>query len=144
MNKVQLVGRLTRAPEIRYSQGENATATARFSVAVNRRFKNAEGNYDADFINCVAFGKSAEFVEKYFKKGMAIGLTGRIQTGSYTNKDGQKVYTTDVVVEETEFVESKGASNADNSNNSRPAPSATNNNDFMSIPDGVDEELPFA
>ena len=144
MNKVQLVGRLTRDPEIRYSQGENATATARFSVAVNRRFKNSEGNYDADFINCVAFGKSAEFVEKYFKKGMAIGLTGRIQTGSYTNKDGQKVYTTDVVVEETEFVESKGASRADNSNNSRPAPSATNNNDFMSIPDGVDEELPFA
>ena len=144
MNKVQLVGRLTRDPEIRYSQGENATATARFSVAVNRRFKNSEGNYDADFINCVAFGKSAEFVEKYFKKGMAIGLTGRIQTGSYTNKDGQKVYTTDVVVEETEFVESKGASSTDNSNASRPAPSATNNNDFMSIPDGVDEELPFA
>ena len=144
MNKVQLVGRLTRNPEIRYSQGENATATARFSVAVNRRFKNSEGNYDADFINCVAFGKSAEFVEKYFKKGMAIGLTGRIQTGSYTNKDGQKVYTTDVVVEETEFVESKGASSADNSNNSRPAPSAAKNNDFMSIPDGVDEELPFA
>ena len=144
MNKVQLVGRLTRDPEIRYSQGENVTATARFSVAVNRRFKNAEGNYDADFINCVAFGKSAEFVEKYFKKGMAIGLTGRIQTGNYTNKDGQKVYTTDVVVEETEFVESKGASSADNSNNSRPAPSAANNNDFMSIPDGVDEELPFA
>ena len=144
MNKVQLVGRLTRDPEIRYSQGENATATARFSVAVNRRFKNSEGNYDADFINCVAFGKSAEFVEKYFKKGMAIGLTGRIQTGSYTNKDGQKVYTTDVVVEETEFVESKGASSADNSNNSRPAPNTANNNDFMSIPDGVDEELPFA
>lgn len=144
MNKVQLVGRLTRDPEIRYSQGENATATARFSVAVNRRFKNAEGNYDADFINCVAFGKSAEFVEKYFKKGMAIGLTGRIQTGSYTNKDGQKVYTTDVVVEETEFVESKSASSADNSNNSRLAPSAANNNEFMSIPDGVDEELPFA
>ena len=144
MNKVQLVGRLTRDPEIRYSHGEKATATTRFSVAVNRRFKNSEGNYDADFINCVAFGKSAEFVEKYFKKGMAIGLTGRIQTGSYTNKDGQKVYTTDVVVEETEFVESKGASSADNSNNSRPAPSAANNNDFMSIPDGVDEELPFA
>ena len=144
MNKVQLVGRLTRDPEIRYSQGENATATARFSVAVNRRFKNSEGNYDADFINCVAFGKSAEFVEKYFKKGMAIGLTGRIQTGSYTNKDGQKVYTTDVVVEETEFVDSKGASSADNSNYSRPAPSTANNNDFMNIPDGVDEELPFA
>ena len=144
MNKVQLVGRLTRDPEIRYSQGENATATARFSVAVNRRFKNSEGNYDADFINCVAFGKSAEFVEKYFKKGMASGLTGRIQTGSYTSKDGQRVYTTDVVVEESEFVESKGASNADNSNTSRPAPSTANNNDFMSIPDGIDEELPFA
>ena len=144
MNKVQLVGRMTRDPEIRYSQGENATATARFSVAVNRRFKNAEGNYDADFINCVAFGKAAEFVEKYFKKGMAIGLTGRIQTGSYTNKDGQKVYTTDVVVEETEFVESKGASNSDNSNASRPAPSASSNDGFMNIPDGVDEELPFA
>ena len=144
MNKVQLVGRLTRDPEIRYSQGENATATARFSVAVNRRFKNAEGNYDADFINCVAFGKSAEFVEKYFKKGMAIGLTGRIQTGSYTNKDGQKVYTTDVVVEETEFVESKGASNPDNSNASRPAPSTSSNDGFMNIPDGIDEELPFA
>lgn len=144
MNKVQLVGRLTRDPEIRYSQGENATATARFSVAVNRRFKNSEGNYDADFINCVAFGKSAEFVEKYFKKGMAIGLTGRIQTGSYTNKDGQKVYTTDVVVEETEFVESKGASSTDNSNASRPTPSVSNNSDFMNIPDGIDEELPFA
>ena len=145
MNKVQLVGRLTRDPEIRYSQGENATATARFSVAVNRRFKNAEGNYDADFINCVAFGKSAEFVEKYFKKGMAIGLTGRIQTGSYTNKDGQKVYTTDVVVEETEFVESKGASSTDNSSTSRPTPNVANNNDFMSIPDNVEDEgLPFA
>ena len=144
MNKVQLVGRLRRDPEIRYSQGGNATATARFSVAVNRRFKNSEGNYDADFINCVAFGKSAEFVEKYFKKGMAIGLTGRIQTGSYTNKDGQKVYTTDVVVEETEFVESKGASNTDNSNSSRPTPSVSNNSDFVNIPDGVDEELPFA
>ena len=145
MNKVQLVGRLTRDPEIRYSQGENATATARFSVAVNRRFKNSEGNYDADFINCVAFGKSAEFVEKYFKKGMAIGLTGRIQTGSYTNKDGQKVYTTDVVVEETEFVESKGASSSDNSNTSRPTPNVANNNDFMSIPDNVEDEgLPFA
>ena len=142
MNKVILLGRLTAKPELRYTPSNNAYT--RFSVAVNRRFKNAEGNYDADFINCVAFGKSAEFVEKYFKKGMAIGLTGRIQTGNYTNKDGQKVYTTDVVVEETEFVESKGASSADNSNTSRPAPSAANNNDFMSIPDGVDEELPFA
>lgn len=110
---------------------------------MNRRFKNSEGNYDADFINCVAFGKSAEFIEKYFKKGMAIGLTGRIQTGSYTNKDGQKVYTTDVVVEETEFVESKGASSASNTNTSRPAPSVASSDGFMNIPDGIDEELPF-
>ena len=148
MNKVQLVGRLTRDPEIRYSQGENATATARFSVAVNRRFKNSEGNYDADFINCVAFGKSAEFVEKYFKKGMAIGLTGRIQTGSYTNKDGQKVYTTEVVADEIEFAESKNSSSSDMGGNGgfapQAAPAAAPANDgFMNIPDGIDEELPF-
>lgn len=143
MNKVQLVGRLTRDPEIRYSQGENATATARFSVAVNRRFKNAEGNYDADFINCVAFGKSAEFVEKYFKKGMAIGLTGRIQTGSYTNKDGQKVYTTDVVVEETEFVESKGVSSIASSNDSRPLANTIRNDNFINASIDIEEELPF-
>ena len=142
MNKVQLVGRLTRDPEIRYSQGENATATARFSVAVNRRFKNSEGNYDADFINCVAFGKSAEFVEKYFKKGMAIGLTGRIQTGSYTNKDGQRVYTTDVVVEQVEFAESKGSGESSFTPADRPAPSGAVDG-FMNIPDGIDEELPF-
>lgn len=142
MNKVILVGRFTRDPEIRYSTGESATVTARFSLAVNRRFKNAEGNYDADFINCVAFGKTAEFIEKYFKKGMAIGVTGRIQTGSYTNKDGQKVYATDVVVEETEFVESKGGNGAnDNTAPSRTAPS--NGDGFMNIPDGIDEELPF-
>ena len=110
MNKVEVVGRLTRDPEVRYSTGENATCIARFSVAVNRRFKNSDGNYDADFINCIAFGKSGEFIEKYFKKGMAIGISGRIQTGSYTNKDGIKIYTTDVVVEESEFVESKSAS----------------------------------
>lgn len=142
MNKVILIGRFTRDPEIRYSTGESATATARFSLAVNRRFKNAEGNYDADFISCVAFGKTAEFIEKYFKKGMPIGITGRIQTGSYTNKDGQKVYTTDVVVEETEFVESKGGNGtSDNVTPSKPTPS--NSDGFMSIPDGIDEELPF-
>ena len=141
MNKVQIVGRLTRDPDVRYSTGEKATATARFSVAVNRRFKNAEGNYDADFISCIAFGQSAEFIEKYFKKGMAIGLTGRIQTGSYTNKDGNKVYTTDVVVEETEFVESKSASNGGDNFTSRPAPS--NDTSFMDVPDGDSEELPF-
>ena len=137
MNKCTLVGRLTKDPEIRYSQGENATATARFSVAVNRRFKNAEGNYDADFINCVAFGKTAEFLEKYFKKGMAIGLTGHIQTGSYTNKDGQKVYTTDVIVEETEFVESKNASNnttKDTSTYSAPTNSVVVEDDDDSFP----------
>ena len=143
MNKVILMGRLTRDPEVRYTQGNNAMAIARYSLAVDRRFKR-DGEPDADFINCVAFGKSGEFAEKYLKKGTKIAIVGRIQTGSYTNKDGQKVYTTDVVVEETEFVESKGASSADNSNNSRPAPSAANNNDFMSIPDGIDEELPFA
>jgi len=143
MNKVELVGRLTRDPEVRYTQGENASAIARFSVAVNRRFKNNEGNYEADFINCVAFGKSAEFIEKYFKKGMAIGISGRIQTGNYTNKDGVKVYTTDVVVEEAEFVESKnggGASAPSNAQASNNAPSADG---FMNIPDGIDEELPF-
>ena len=114
MNKAILVGRLTRDPEVKYTTGENATAIARFSLAVNRKFKNADGDYEADFINCVAFGKSAEFVEKYFNKGMAMGVVGRIQTGSYTNKDGQKVYTTEVVVEETEFVESKNKGTTDN------------------------------
>lgn len=139
MNKCTLVGRLTHDPEVRYTTGENASAIARFSIAINRRFKNAEGNYDADFINCVAFGKTGEFIEKYFKKGMAIGVTGRIQTGSYTNKDGQKVYTTDVVVEEAEFVESKG--NAGGSDT--PTPKNTSNDGFMNIPDGDSEELPF-
>ena len=143
MNKVELVGRLTRDPEVRYTQGENASAIARFSVAVNRRFKNAEGNYDADFINCVAFGKSAEFIEKYFKKGMAIGLTGRIQTDSYTNKDGVKVYTTDVVVEEAEFVESKNSSNGAGDSNTPSNNNASSGDGFMNIPNGIDEELPF-
>lgn len=142
MNKCELVGRLTRDPEVRYSQGENASCIARFSIAVNRRFKNAEGNYEADFINCVAFGKSGEFVEKYFKKGMAIGITGRIQTGSYTNKDGVKVYTTDVVVEEAEFVESKGGGGNNVSTNNTTQPTE-NQAGFMNIPDGIDEELPF-
>lgn len=143
MNKVQIVGRLTRDPEVRYSTGENATAIARFSVAVNRRNKNAEGQYEADFINCVAFGKSGEFIEKYFRKGMAIGLTGRIQTGSYTNKDGIKVYTTEVIVEETEFVESKG-NVENNQSGTRPAPSSASSDVFMNIPDGVEDEgLPF-
>ena len=143
MNKVELVGRLTRDPEVRYTQGENASAIARFSVAVNRRFKNAEGNYEADFINCVAFSKAAEFIEKYFKKGMAIGITGRIQTGSYTNKDGVKVYTTDVVVEESEFVESKNGGGAPAASNTLSNANVSAGDGFMNIPDGIDEELPF-
>ena len=137
MNKVIIIGRFTRDPEIKYSTGENATATARFSLAVNRRFKNKEGNYDADFINCVAFGKTAEFIEKYFTKGMAIGITGRIQTGSYTNKEGQKVYTTDVVVEETEFVESKNKDTSDNVPNNN----ANSNSDFEEVIS--EDEMPF-
>ena len=108
MNKVILMGRLTRDPEIRYSQGDNPTAVARYTLAVDRRFRrNGDGDQSADFIGCVAFGRSAEFAEKYFRQGLKIIVTGRIQTGSYTNRDGQKVYTTDVVVEDQEFAESK-------------------------------------
>lgn len=133
MNKVILLGRLVRDPEIRYSQGENNLCIARYTLAVDRRFKK-DGEQSADFIQCVAFGKMAEFVEKWFKQGTKIAVTGRIQTGSYTNKDGQKVYTTEVVVEEQEFAESK------NLGNNEPKPS---NDDFVSIPDGVESQLPF-
>jgi len=141
MNKTILMGRLTRDPDVRYSTGEKANATARFSVAINRRFKNAEGGYDADFINCVAFGKTGEFVEKYFQKGSMIALTGRIQTGSYTNKEGVKVYTTDVVVEEVEFA---GGKNESGGSSPKPEPSNASNDGFMNIPDGVEDEgLPF-
>ena len=133
MNKVILMGRLTRDPEVRYTQGDNAMAIARYSLAVDRRFKR-DGEPDADFINCVAFGKSGEFAEKYLKKGTKVAVVGRIQTGSYTNKDGQKVYTTDVVVEEQEFAESKNSGSSDN-NQSAPA---NKNTDFMNIPDGID------
>lgn len=138
MNKVILMGRLTRDPEVRYTQGDNAMAIARYSLAVDRRFKR-DGEPDADFINCVAFGKSGEFAEKYLKKGTKIAVVGRIQTGSYTNKDGQKVYTTDVVVEEQEFAESKNSGSSDNNQSAL----ANKNTDFMNIPDGIDEELPF-
>lgn len=139
MNKVILMGRLTRDSEVRYTQGDNAMAIARYSLAVDRRFKR-DGEPDADFINCVAFGKSGEFAEKYLKKGTKIAVVGRIQTGSYTNKDGQKVYTTDVVVEEQEFAESKNSGFSDN-NQSAPT---NKNTDFMSIPDEIeDSELPF-
>ena len=142
MNKVVLMGRLTRDPEVRYSQGENSMAIARYTLAVDRR-RTANTENTADFISCIAFGKSAEFVEKYLKKGMKIAIVGRIQTGSYTNKDGQKVYTTDVVVDEQEFAESKNA----NSGSISPSAQNTNNaqdpNGFMNIPDGIDEELPW-
>ena len=139
MNKIELLGRLTRDPEVRYSQGDNATAVARYTLAVNRKFKK-DGEPTADFISCVVFGRSAEFAEKYFRKGMQVAISGRIQTGSYTNKDGQKVYTTDVVVEEQEFAESKAASQQNQNNASG---SVSSSDDFMNIPDGIDEELPF-
>ncbi len=147
MNKVILMGRLTRDPEVRYSQGENATAVARYSLAVDRRFRR-DGEPTADFINCVAFGRQAEFAERYLRQGTKIAVTGRIQTGSYTNRDGAKVYTTDIVVEEQEFAESKAAGgNAAPANNYQASPAPSPSNDigdgFMNIPDGIDEELPF-
>ena len=126
MNKVALIGRLTRDPDVRYSQGGEPMAIARFTLAVDRRTKNR----DADFISCVAFGKSGEFVKKYFHKGMKVAVIGRIQTGSYDNKDGHKVYTTDVVCEELDFCESKQQQNADADG-------------FMNIPDEIEEEMPF-
>ena len=134
MNKAQLVGRLTKDVEVRYSQGDSQMAIARFTVAVDRRGKNNE----ADFISCVAFGKTAEFVEKYFSKGNRIGICGHIQTGSYTDKDGKKVYTTDVVADEAEFVESKSSAEQ-----GKEQPKVDENG-FMNIPDNIDEDLPFA
>ena len=150
MNKVILMGRLTRDPDVRYSQGENATAVARYTLAVDRRFKR-DGDQSADFIGCVSFGRQAEFAEKYLRQGTKIAVTGRIQTGSYTNRDGQKVYTTDVVVEEQEFAESKAAAGEhaggfqqqNSFRQSMPEPSAAAGDGFMNIPDGIDEELPF-
>lgn len=143
MNKVVLVGRLTKNPEVRYSQGDNATAVARYTIAVDRRFKR-DGEPTADFINCVTFGKSAEFVEKYFRKGLRISISGRITTNSYTNKDGIKVYTTEVTVEEQEFAESKAESEANKTSNQQAAPANASSGDgFMNIPDGIEEELPF-
>ncbi len=149
MNKVILMGRLVRDPDIRYSNEENATAVARFTLAVDRRFKR-DGEQNADFISCISFGKNAEFAEKYLRKGIKLVVTGRIQTGSYTNRDGNKVYTTDVVVEEQEFAESKKASEANsgsgqsnqNSKQSMNTPEPGSDG-FMNIPDGIDEELPF-
>lgn len=145
MNKVILMGRLTRDPEVRYSSGESQTAVARYTLAVDRRFRRDQDTQTADFIGCVAFGRQAEFAEKYLHKGTKILATGRIQTGSYTNKDGQKVYTTDVVIEEQEFAESKSASgdNAGFAPADRPSPASAAGDGFMNIPDGIDEELPF-
>lgn len=145
MNKVTLMGNLTRDPDVRYSQGEKSTCVARYTLGIRRRF-HRDGDPDSDFINCVAFGKQGEFAEKYLKKGMKIAICGRIQTGSYTDKDGIKRYTTDVVVEEHYFVESKNANNS-NASNSQSAPQnnqpAASNDGFMSIPEGIEEELPF-
>ena len=134
MNNVTLIGRMVRDPEIRTN---NDMTVARFSVAVNRDFKNKDGKYDADFINCIAFKNTAEFVEKYFSKGMRIGLIGRIQTGSYTNKDGYKIYTTDVVCDKVEFIENKG--------DSKPEVKEQPKQDdgFVDVPAGIEDELPF-
>ncbi len=152
MNVVALVGRLTRDPDIRQSQGENPTVVARYTLAVDRRY-NRNGNADqtADFISMVSFGKTAEFIEKYVHKGTKICVRGRIQTGSYTNKDGQKVYTTDVVGEDVEFAESKKASegyDGGSSYSSAPQESSGSgsavDDGFINVPDGINEELPFA
>ena len=141
MNKVTLIGRVVRDADIRYSQGANTTCVARYTLAVDRKFKQ-EGQPTADFINCIAFGKLGEFAEKYLHKGVKIAVTGRIQTGSYKNKDGNTVYTTDVVVEEQEFCESKNANQQQNNDGPKPSPRDTDG--FMIIPDGAEEELPFA
>ena len=146
MNKVILMGRLTRDPEVRYSAGDNSMAIARYTLAVDRRFKR-DGEATADFIGCVAFGRSAEFAEKYFRQGLKVVVSGRIQTGSYTNRDGQKVYTTDVVVEDQEFAESKNASGNNGGGSQqedRPAPGNASADGFMDIPTGLTgNDLPF-
>ena len=145
MNKVILMGRLTSDPEVRYSAGENALAIARYTLAVDRRFRR-DGEASADFISCVSFGRTAEFAEKYFRQGLKIAVTGRIQTGSYTNREGQKVYTTEVVVEDQEFAESKGSSSSDGGSYQpagRPSPANASAEGFMSIPEGIEDDLPF-
>ena len=147
MNKVILMGRLTRDPDVRYSAGESGTSVARYTLAVDRRFNKRDGEATADFISCVVFGKQAEFAEKYFRQGIRIVVSGRIQTGSYTNRDGVKVYTTEVVVEEQEFAESKAVSDS-HVNRSASQPAAPDMADssaegFMNIPDEIGGELPF-
>lgn len=149
MNKVILMGRLTRDPEVRYSQGERSMAIARYTLAVDRRGRRNQDNNEqtADFINCVAFDRAGEFAEKYFRQGMRVLISGRIQTGSYTNRDGQKVYTTEVIIDEQEFADSKNASGSNGNSYqpaSRPEPSNAIGDGFMNIPDGVEDEgLPF-
>lgn len=150
MNKVILVGRLTRDPDIRYTQGENSMAVARYTLAVDRRRSSQDGQREADFIGCVAFGRQAEFAERYLHQGTKLVITGRIQTGSYTNKDGQKVYTTDVVIEDQEFAESKAASEGRQGGSSYGTARSdmgggmSVGDGFMNIPDGVEDEgLPF-
>ena len=168
MNKVVLMGRLTRDPEVRYTQGENSMCIARYTLAVDRRFSRNNNNdgQNADFIPCVAFGKTGEFAEKYFRKGIKVAVSGRIQTGSYTNRDGVKVYTTDIIVDDQEFAESRNASqqgggssysggnsyggssygggnNSYGGGQSGSAQSSGSIDGFMNIPDGIDEELPF-
>lgn len=142
MNKWTGIGRLTRDPEVRYTQGDKPTAIARYTLAVDRKYKK-EGEQSADFIPCVAFGKSAEFVEKYCKKGTKLAVVGRIQTGSYTNKDGQKVYTTDVMIEEQEFAESKASQQGGQKNTAPQQKEEAGMDGFMNIPDGIEESLPF-
>lgn len=143
MNKIIIMGRLTRDPDIRYTQGENQTAIARFSLAVDRRWKR-EGEPDADFFNCTAFGRQAEFVEKYLKKGTKIAITGRIQNDNYTDRNGQKVYSVQIMVEEMEFAESKSKNvEAGQQDRSSERPSYEGNG-FMTIPEGTEDELPFS
>ena len=159
MNKVILMGRLTRDPIVRYSSGENPQAVARYTLAVDRRFRRQNDDQTADFISCVAFGRQGEFAEKYLHQGTKIVVSGRLQTGSYTKNDGTRVYTTDVVIEEQDFAESKSVSSENAASyqppQGAPAPApaqasggsgsapAADPNGFMNIPDGIDEELPF-
>ncbi len=146
MNKAVLMGRLTRDPEIRYTEGHNTQESmciARYTLAVDRRGTKREGQQTADFISCVAFGRAGEFAEKYFRRGLRITVSGRIQTGSYINREGQKVYTTDVVIEEQEFAESKGESQGGRQGKQEQG-YMTADGGFMNIPEGIEEELPFS
>ena len=136
MNKIILLGRIVRDPEVRYTQGQNAMAIGKFSLAVNRKYKR-ENEPEADFFNCTSFGKQAEFVEKYLKKGSKVLISGRVQNDNYTNKEGQKVYSVQIMVEEIEFAESKGSSDAGKQQ------SESSSEGFVNIPEGLQEELPF-